>query len=225
VTEIKVRVKDMSVENAGGYSSSDPYTMILRAEEEGSRVCSAGGCQALVGGLPAGATLTAVSVTGNVSDYVLRWIPTRGQEMHESYRVCMTAEDANMYGQGTLCYLIKVRKCQYCLQPGQTMRSVAQDFGLDFLELYLANPSLTRPDHLPPYTVLTTGALYDVREGDYLELLEEKFLLSRDALLSANPDIRSEDNYTLAVSSQLCVIATTCRVRCKHGNDCSLISK
>ena len=210
VTEIKVRVKDMSVENAGGYSSSDPYTMFLSAEEEGSRMCSAGGCQALVGGLPVGATLTAVSITGNVSDYVFRWIPTRGQEMHESYRVCMTASDANVYARETLCYLIKVRKCQYCLQPGQTMRSVAQDFDLDFLELYLANPSLTRPDHLPPYTVLTTGALYDVREGDYLELLEEKFLVSRNALLSANPDIRSEVQSLSTCNSSSFAPLSTC---------------
>jgi len=130
--------------------------------------------------------------------------------MHESYRVCMKASDANVYARETLCYLIKVRKCQYCLQPGQTMRSVAQDFDLDFLELYLANPSLTRPDHLPPYTVLTTGALYDVREGDYLELLEEKFLVSRNALLSANPDIRSEVQSLSTCNSSSFAPLSTC---------------
>lgn len=191
-TQINVRVLDSSMSSAGGFVSSDPYQLLVRTESKGSRMCTAGGCIPLPGGLPDGATMTTISVTGNTSDYAFEWIPRRGQELHESYRLCLTASDPMMYVNETVCYRIKVRKCQYCLQPGETMRSVAQDFQLDFLELYLANPSITRPDHLAPYSVITTGALYDVRDGDYLELLQQRFLLTHEAILSANPDIRKE---------------------------------
>lgn len=37
-----------------------------------------------------------------------------------------------------------------------------------------------------------TGAVYDVREGDYMELLEERFLVSNATFLANNPDVRGE---------------------------------
>jgi len=222
---IEFGVEDHSILNAQADTASNPYMLRVRASEQGSRMCTGGGCSSLPGGMPLGATLEEVQVNGSRSDYKLMWTPERGQEMDASYRICLTASDPAFVVNETLCYGIKVRKCQYCLQPGQTMHSVAAALQIDFLELFLANPTLRRPDHLLPYTVLTTGALYDVREGDYLELLEEKFLVSRDAILNANPDIVASDNFTIAASSQMCIVTPTCRVRCKFGTECALVSK
>lgn len=73
---------------------------------------------------------------------------------------------------------VKVQKCKYCAQDGESLSNIAADLNTDWLHLYTANPTVRDPDHLPSGTVVNTGVLYEVREGDYLELLADKFFTS-----------------------------------------------
>jgi hypothetical protein len=49
-------------------------------------------------------------------------------------------------------------------------------------------------------TVLSTGPLYEVREGDYLEALSKRFLVPVDNLLRSNPDV-ALGNSSLAIGT------------------------
>jgi hypothetical protein len=64
----------------------------------------------------------------------------------------------------TRCFTIVVKKCQYCLQPGESINSIAMSLGTDWLQLYTMNPFLGTPDDLAPYTRVNTGVFYDVRK-------------------------------------------------------------
>ena len=43
------------------------------------------------------------------------------------------------------------------------------------MSLYLSNPFLERPEKILPGTVVSTGPVYRVRQGDYLEKLANRF--------------------------------------------------
>lgn len=48
--------------------------------------------------------------------------------------------------------------------------------------------------------MLSTGPLYEVREGDYLEALSKRFLVPVDNLLLSNPDV-ALGNSSLAIGT------------------------
>jgi len=208
-------------------TSADPYSLTITTVEDERNVCDSSGCRAIEGGLPAGLQIsTAVAGTGAVTAE-LRWKPKRGQDLHEPYRVCLVAyagvleEGARMDSRFSSrhCINIKVRKCQYCMQPGESLDTVAHSFQMDYLQLYMLNPFFKRPDTIHPGTVISTGALYEVREGDYLHELAQRFLVAPDDLIAANPDLRMGGE-TLHPGMLMCVRTPLCDVSCKYDTDC-----
>jgi len=75
--------------------------------------------------------------------------------------------------------------------------------------------------HAHAGTVLSTGPLYQVREGDYLDALSQRFLVPVDNLLRSNPDVALGGS-ALTPGLQMCVRTPVCGVKCKYGTECHL---
>ena len=60
-------------------------------------------------------------------------------------------------------------------------------------------------------TVLSTGPLYTVAEGDFLEALSNRFLVSVDDLMLSNPDVvRMRVYVCVCVHVHVCVHVCVC---------------
>mmetsp|Transcript_30726 Transcript_30726/g.48159 ORF Transcript_30726/g.48159 Transcript_30726/m.48159 type:complete len:435 (+) Transcript_30726:111-1415(+) len=155
--------------------------------------------------------------------FEFKWTPARGHESSVPYRVCFKAMDEQPNGEMSIggqvkCYSIKVQKCQYCSQAGDSLNSLAAEFDTDWLHLYTTNPTIKNPDTLVPGHRVNTGVLYEVRKGDYLEYLSQKFFTSVDKIYSVNPDLKEEG--VLLEGDEICIVPPVCGVVCDHGQDC-----
>jgi len=223
--------------NAGNGVSVIPYKYQIVATPDGSRACSSSECglveeplvKGAVDGLPRGMVITQSS-NALGGEATLLWVPERGQEFDEGYRICVRGRVQNILPQYTdlyttptvaECFVVRVRKCQECVRQGQSLASIARSLKADLLSLYMSNPFLDRPEHILPGTVLSTGPLYTVAEGDFLEALSNRFLVSVDDLMLSNPDV-ALGNGMLLPGMQMCVRAPVCAITCKYGTDCHL---
>jgi LysM repeat protein len=59
-------------------------------------------------------------------------------------------------------------------------------------------------------TVLSTGHLYKVDSGDYLNAISFKFGTTLKHLLTLNADLAAGHDNVLAVGTELCVIPNSC---------------
>jgi len=147
----------------------------------------------IVGSIPTGSTfgrreLTPGGVTHVAGDrpqyWAFQWVPEHSSESQIPYRVCVSP------GQGGThrCWFVHVDKCQHCVRPGDTMESIAAEHGVGWLQLFFANPWL--PSHNPKVlqvgSNLRLGVYYTPRAGDYLDLVADKFLVSRKSILDQN---------------------------------------
>ena len=171
------------------------------------------------GGFGGVAKMVRVASSTGSTQVELQWTPERGQERSTPYRICFKAEDVHGLAQRTKCITVKVQKCVYCAREGDTIASIATQFDTDWLQLYTVNPLVTNPDSLPVGTRINTGVFYQVRKGDYLELLYDRFFVSEQQLLQLNPDV--EKGQKLVEAEELCVSPPVCNVECKHGLDCT----
>jgi len=90
----------------------------------------------------------------------------------------------------------------YTVQRGDTMFLIAQRFGVSLQALIAANPQIPDPNLIfpgqricvprpatPPPTFCPGGTVYTVRSGDTMFLIAQRFGVSLQALIAANPQI------------------------------------
>eukprot|EP00286_Rhodomonas_abbreviata_P018847 CAMPEP_0181304406 /NCGR_PEP_ID=MMETSP1101-20121128/9134_1 /TAXON_ID=46948 /ORGANISM="Rhodomonas abbreviata, Strain Caron Lab Isolate" /LENGTH=1010 /DNA_ID=CAMNT_0023410163 /DNA_START=120 /DNA_END=3152 /DNA_ORIENTATION=- len=173
---------------------------------------------------PPGLTITSQGsefIDGKiVQTYRIEWTPQVGvDDNREGYRTCMIAHDEFYMSTQTRCFTAFVRKCKYCLKEGETMEAVGRRFGVDWLQIYLANPHLEDPDDIPPSNrLINLGVMYTVRAGDYLDLLSQRFFQPVSELKRINVDV-AEDGSIFA-GMQMCVMPPVCSIDCLYGTDC-----
>lgn len=225
--------------NFAGGEAATAYKYVVVPSVKGSQACSSSTCGPIAAplvpgahqGLPRGMhIIPSNDALGGKA--TLEWTPERGQEIgEEGYRVCFQGrvdkilpQYADLYLSPVEpeCFVIHVRKCQECVRNGQSLESIARSLKSDLLSLQMYNPFLEHPDDIKAGTVLTTGPVYQVREGDYLEALSARFLVSVDQLMATNPDV-ALGNGTLVAGASLCVRAPVCDIKCKYsGSVCQL---
>ena len=127
------------------------------------------------------------------------------QKMNVSLQALIAAnpqlEDPNLIFPGQLiCIPSAVPPCTgqlYTVQQGDTLFSIAQRFGVSLQALIAANPQITDPNVIVPGQVICipsavppcTGQLYTVQQGDTLFSIAQRFGVSLQALIAANPQI------------------------------------
>jgi len=139
----------------------------------------------------------------------LHWVPSRVQSGLDA-KVCVDA--ATMGDQlERRCFFFHVGKCRYCAQVGETLHSLADSFGTDWLQLWSANPQLEDPGKLSLYHLLNIGSLYPARYGDTIASLSRRFLTSVQAIKEANPDLQAE-GAEVQEGKLVCVLPGMCNV-------------
>ncbi|MBO8127541.1 MAG: SafA/ExsA family spore coat assembly protein, partial [Firmicutes bacterium] len=106
----------------------------------------------------------------------------------------------------------------YTVQSGDTMFRIAQRFGVSLDALIEANPQITDPNRIfpgqricvprveapgPPPPPQCSGFIYTVKQGDTLFLIAQRFGVTLNALIAANPQIT--DPNRIQVGQQICV--------------------
>lgn len=240
---IAIALRDNSslqYDNADGQAPT-PYRYVVKSTSLGSEACSSQGCGPIAPpliadashGLPRGMRIVdrqnpAQDCSG--PECMLTWIPERGQELDSGYIICVQGRvdkisarypQLRLSPQTPECLTVRVRKCQECVRQQQSLHSIARSLRADVMSLYLSNPFLERPEKILPGTVVSTGPVYRVRQGDYLEKLANRFLVTVPDLLRSNKDVEL-GNGTLAVGMQICVRAPVCEAKCKYGTECVL---
>jgi spore coat assembly protein SafA len=88
----------------------------------------------------------------------------------------------------------------YTVRPGDTLSDIAERFGVSLDALIAANPQISDPDRIFPGQVINIpghvpppGMTYVVQAGDTLSDIAQRFGVSLDALIAANPQISDPD--------------------------------
>jgi len=152
----------------------------------------------------------------------MRWEAPRGSETQE-YSPCFTARDTHSLRAVETCVLIKVPKCKYCVQGGDTLHFINKRYRLNsnWLQLWNANGiGEIASDPLAPATVfgdpdaisngfsiVNLGPVYSVKKGEDLVNLAYLFRTTVKKLLDVNPDIASPE--ALHEGMDLCVMPCT----------------
>jgi len=171
--------------------------------------------------LPMGATLTQASLRANSGRTTFAWtpLPTAGGS---DLTVCFEAKDipATTYDQcrsgarsAEMCVRLMVEKCKYVVRDKETIADVASLFATDWVQLWALNPGIVEPDYEVGKslgTVLSTGHLYKVDAGDYLNAIAFKFGTTLKHILMLNANLTGTADAPLEVDSHLCIMPNSC---------------
>lgn len=105
----------------------------------------------------------------------------------------------------------------YRIQPGETLATIAQRFGVSVSAILAANPQIVNPNQIfvnqlicipvgappPPTPPCPDGRLYTVQPGDTLFSIAQRFGVSVAEILAANPQIVNPD--VLEVGQVICI--------------------
>uniref|UniRef100_A0A7S0DXW7 LysM domain-containing protein n=1 Tax=Hanusia phi TaxID=3032 RepID=A0A7S0DXW7_9CRYP len=135
----------------------------------------------------------------------LRWQPVRGQEGFV-YSICLSIQvnlsstDVNdaclqefytapfLGHPSQYCVTVDVARCRYCVQEGDSMETMARDWGTSILQLWGGN-QLFSPSYLESQQSILVGPIYTVGPDETLPEIALKFGRSALDVLDWNPDI------------------------------------
>ena len=155
-----------------------------------------------VGDVPERAALTVVT-QGRTSRSIFSYTAARGDEGRVE-TICFTVrDDQSVLQLPTSCVTLTVKRCVYCVNPGDTLQRIMQEIALDFnwLRLWAANgnedgdedtETVYHPDDLMKTTaqhIINIGSIYTVEKGDDVAALAVKFQTTVKQILSLNPDV------------------------------------
>ena len=172
-------------------------------------------------GLPENAVLKAgVAKFANPSTRVFSWRPVRGQEAFD-YHVCFTVEDelgtsntASPAFDGSFCVHISIARCRTCLLPGESLFSIAESYGAEWLNIWAGNSALIRPGEVPATSEIILGPLYKALEHESINSISSRLSVDPGMLKLWNPDLHSafqeRDDVLIQVEQDICVLPSTC---------------
>lgn len=119
--------------------------------------------------------------------------------------VCVPTTTPSVCGPNTFAYIV---------QPGDTMFTIANRFGVNLNALIAANPQISNPNVLVPGQTVcvpttTPGQCgpntfaYTVQPGDTMFLIARRFGISLQSLIAANPQVSNPNN--IVPGQVLCV--------------------
>jgi hypothetical protein len=135
----------------------------------------------------------------------IQWTPAladAGSSLRLAFRTQSTS------GEQLLTYLdIFVEKCCMCVQPGQTLASIAASMRVSWLELWAANPHISSPSNLNPDDLLSTGTLFSGLKVQTLQNAADLSGRSLPYIMQWNPDLSMHTATTLLLNGEtVCVL-------------------
>ena len=170
--------------------------------------------------LPSGAVLLPDSAYfANPTKRELKWTPVHGQEGFY-FKLCFALVDslgtintANPSSDTEFCPVIKILRCRYCLQPGESLFTVSQSLGSSWLDIWGGNPFIQQPSQTQAFTEVILGPLYIAQSQDSIDSISKKLGFPTDQLLNWNPDLNfyiENTSYLLQINQELCILPNTC---------------
>jgi len=107
----------------------------------------------------------------------------------------------------------------YIVKPGDTLNSIARKYGINLIGLLDLNPTLKLRTltegmqicvpKVPGRPPCINGSIYVIREGDSFYTLAQKFKISLNSIIEANPEANP---YDLKVGQEVCIpiVSSTC---------------
>ncbi len=168
---------------------------------------------------------STLSVTAGVNAYggssaVLRILP---EFMHggRTFEACVSVGDSCGAAVAyTRCLRIIVQACKVCVGPGETLSSLARQFGTDANSLYAVNTQLQNPDLIRVNSVVAIGGTHVTSEGQTLQSVADVFQTSVDVLRLGTPSLAAlAPDALLAERTPICVISRLCEIerQCTSG--------
>ena len=77
--------------------------------------------------------------------------------------------------KATRCFKLHVGKCRYCAQQGESLKSLAESYFTDWLQLWAANTNMNNPYEFKKHQLINIGALYSAKLDESLALLARRF--------------------------------------------------
>lgn len=163
------------------------------------------------------ATDKATQVSASAS---FSWRPSTrlgGYNQPTCFRLSQLGGPGATGSSATRCFRVSVLRCKYLAQPGDTLRSVAAAFQVDWLALWGLNVGLRTMD-VRAGQELVVGRLYAVQEGDSLATVAREMATGVDVLRRLNYDFADQAADTrlagvdvmTGLGTALCVQPNTC---------------
>ena len=144
---------------------------------------------------------------------ILSWRPSRFTGAF-SERLCFVLSQDG--GPGVIpqtssrCITVRVERCKYMSQPGDTMQSIGALFASDWLSLWGINVNLTT--FAPAAgTEIFVGRLYSLRAGDTLSSISRQFGTTVERIKELNVDVSKQGaEMELSAHAEICILPNTC---------------
>jgi hypothetical protein len=139
---------------------------------------------------------------------VLQWTPALA-DAGSSLRLAFRARSSS--GEQLLKYFdIYVEKCCMCVQPGQTLASIASSMSVSWLELWVANPHISSPSDLVPGDLLSLGTLFAGLHVQTLQHAADLTGRSLSYIAQWNHDLNAHTPTTLLLNGEtVCILPAT----------------
>jgi hypothetical protein len=147
------------------------------------------------------------------------WTPFHG---HEGLRFdfCFMLTDslgtintASSVSRGGFCLAVNVARCRYCLQPGDSLFTISNFWGTNWLNIWAGNGHILRPSQPLAFTEVILGPLFFAQSHDSIHSIGIKLSISPEQILNWNPDLAlyaSNTSMLLDINQEICVLPLTC---------------
>mmetsp|Transcript_2057 Transcript_2057/g.4284 ORF Transcript_2057/g.4284 Transcript_2057/m.4284 type:complete len:638 (-) Transcript_2057:76-1989(-) len=170
------------------------------------------------GAHPQGSAVVPTPGTPGRATFTWRPAPSFGGFNQE---VCFVASDSGVGGSGAvqttrMCLRVEVDSCRWYVAPGDTLSSIAEHFGSNYVQLWSLNPTLESPDEaLAAGDSVNVGHLYSVRDTDNLRYLSVQFATTRATLELLNFGAidkawGDKDPLTSLAGTYMCILPHSC---------------
>jgi len=162
------------------------------------------------------------SYGGSVISRRLRWRPMRSMGGAHPMLVCFEAQDSSgiTSGEGNElvphkaargCIAVALERCRYAVRPGESMQHIAAYYSTNWIQLWALNTDIVNPDGtLMEGSIVNTGHVYTVEDGDVIDWVVRKFGGSRASIVEFNRDVAQASPDAIAAGQHLCIIPNSC---------------
>jgi len=170
--------------------------------------------------LPSGAVfLEDTSYFSNPTRREFSWTPLHG---HAGLRFdfCFmltdslgTVNTASLVSREEFCFAVNVARCRYCLQPGDSIFTISNFWGTNWLNIWAGNGHILRPSQPLAFTEVILGPLFFAQAHDSIDSISIKLSVSPGKIINWNPDLAfyaSNTSMFLDINQEICVLPHTC---------------